>query len=293
MKWTVLIIMGLISSMSWSIHAIEQVRTIPPQSEYDASHSYFIGLLEMSLEKTAEKYGTAEVAFTLQMEQGRAFFELEKGSMIDVYWAGTSIEREQKFIAIRIPLVKGILGFRMGIVHRDRERIFAKIQDLEDLKKFDACQGAHWPDSDILEAAGLKVVRNAAYESMFLQVSRKRCDYFPRGVHEGVVEMEARAEKYPNLTLSREVIIYYPFPMYFFVSASKIGLADRLTEGLKKAVADGSFEKHMRQHPTTAHLFPMENWINATTIVLENPELPKDTPVDDQRYWISPRLPEK
>lgn len=266
----------------------EQVRTIPPQSEFDVSHDYFIDLLKLALEKTTDEYGLAEVVFSLPMQQGRALHETKIGRLIDVYWAGTSIDREKELIAIRIPLVKGLLGFRMGIIRRDTQELFAHIQSLDDLKHYTACQGMHWPDSDILEAAGIEVIRNPVYEYMFKQVNGKRCHYFPRGVHEGVVEMEARAEAYPDLMLYRKLIIYYPFPMYFFVTPQRGELAARIEQGLQQAISDGSFERYMREHPTTSHLFPLKRWMNTTTILLENPQLPKDTPVDDERYWIRP-----
>ncbi|MCJ8299139.1 MAG: hypothetical protein MJK13_09435, partial [Pseudomonadales bacterium] len=110
----------LLLAVTVNSFASQSIRTIPPQSEFDASHSYFIGLLELVLEKTAAQYGPAEVVFSMQMEQGRAFVELEKNAGLDVYWAGTSILREQRLKAIRIPLVKGMLGFRQFVIRKSR-----------------------------------------------------------------------------------------------------------------------------------------------------------------------------
>lgn len=281
-------LIGLIILSTSSGSASETVRTIPPQSEFDGSHGYFVSLLKLTLKKTDGEYGPAQVVFTEKMQQGRALYELQRGKRIDVYWAGTSIEREHHLFVIRIPLVKGLLGFRMAIIHRDHREAFSRIRSLEDLKPYCVCQGAHWPDSDILEAAGLNVMRNPVYESMFLQVNKGRCHYYLRGIHEGLAEIEAAAKRYPDLVLYRDLIVYYPFPMYFFVSPKRKELFNRLTEGLKQAVADGSFELHMRRHPVTAHLFPIENWIHTPTVKIENPLLPKDTQINDPRYWILP-----
>ncbi|EPJ55387.1 MAG: hypothetical protein OFPI_04070 [Osedax symbiont Rs2] len=284
LKWFLL----LVPLASVSSFASQSKKPTPPQSEFDASHSYFIGLLELVLEKTAIDYGPAEVVFSMQMEQGRAFLELERNAALDVYWAGTSISREQRLKAIRIPLVKGMLGFRQFVIHRDRRQDFAQIKNLSDLQKMVACQGAHWPDSDVLEGAGLKVMRNPIYENMFKQVAAGRCDYFPRGVHEGKAEVAARAQAYPSLIWYQDLTLYYPFPMYFFVSASNPILQQRITLGLEAAVADGSFERYMQQDSTTAHLFPLQKWLKIKTIVIKNQQLSADTPIRDLRYWVQP-----
>ena len=278
----------LLLAISVNSFASQSIRTIPPQSEFDASHSYFIGLLELVLEKTAAQYGPTEVVFSMQMEQGRAFVELERNAGLDVYWAGTSILREQRLKAMRIPLVKGMLGFRQFVIRKSRRLDFAQITQLSDLQKMVACQGAHWPDSDVLEDAGLKVMRNPIYENMFKQVAAGRCDYFPRGVHEGRAEVAARAQAYPSLIWYQELALYYPFPMYFFVAPANSALHQRIREGLEIVVADGSFDRYMKQDSTTAHLFPLQKWMKIKTIIIKNQQLSADTPVHDLRYWVQP-----
>lgn len=176
----------------------------------------------------------------------------------------------------------------MGVIRRDSVPTFSKIKTLKALTSLVACQGMHWPDSDILEAGGISVTRNAIYEGMFKQVSSGRCDYFPRGVHEGVAEVNARKEKYPNLIFYNELIIHYPFPMYFFVTPGKTKLAAHIENGLIAAIGDRSFDDYIRQHPTTAHLFPLTQWINATTFLLKNPQLSNDTPIHNTKLWILP-----
>lgn len=275
-------------SFSQSLFAVDVIRTIPPQSEHDVSHHYFITLLKLSLEETVDEYGASEVAFTGHMEQGRALHELQRGRRLDVYWAGTSLQREQMLRAVRIPLVKGLLGFRISLIRKASEVAFNRIQNLDDLKRFTACQGEHWPDSDILEAAGIPVRRGPIYELMFRQLDAGRCDYFPRGLHEGVGEMEARKQKFPEMMIYPDLIIYYPFPMYFFVNRANIRLAQRLELGLNRIIDKGMFDHHLRTHRVTRHLFPLEKWREKSVIILDNPLLPSDTQMRDQRYWILP-----
>jgi hypothetical protein len=259
----------------------------PPQSEFDASHDYHTGLLKLAFSLTEEEFGKIELNIYPQvLQQGRALRELKANRTIDVYFAGTNIEREKELQAIRIPLSKGILGYRGLIIHKSKIKHFEKIKTLSDLKPLTACQGMHWPDSDILENADIKVQRVAIYEQMFDMVDAGRCDYFPRAMHEGFVEIQARAEKFPELAWYTDLIIQYPFPMYFFTSKENIALAERLEKGLMIAINNGQFIEYMQQHKTTQHLFPMTNWLDNRMIHLENPNLPADTNTNNEQLWL-------
>lgn len=277
-----------ISIFTVQVQAVENIRVIPPQSNYDASHNYFSELLQLSLDLTLEEYGAVEVVYSTQMEQGRALFELKRGREIDVYWAGTTIEREKELTPIRVPLVKGLLGFRVSLIRSDRINDFQKVKTLSQLQKMRACQGLHWPDSDILEYSGIPVKRGPIYELLFRQLDAGRCDFFPRGLHEAFSEIKARRHKYADMQLYSDLIIYYPFPMYFFVGPNDHQLASRIEKGLNRAIDNGTFLHHMKTHPVTSHLFPLDQWSNKDIIKLTNPFLAKDTPTHNTRYWFLP-----
>lgn len=149
------------------------------------------------------------------MEQGRALRELDKGEFLDVFWVGTDLKKEQEFRAIRIPLERGLMGFRKFILHKDSVAKFNTIRSLQQLQQFTACQGAFWPDVDIMRNSGLKVEEAPVYENIFKQMVAKRCDYFPRGVHEGVIELEQRHTLYPELLRYDSLMLHYPFTIYF------------------------------------------------------------------------------
>ncbi|MDX1398370.1 MAG: hypothetical protein R3204_07575 [Oceanospirillum sp.] len=271
-------------------HEPLQVRIIPPQSQSDASHHYFQQLLEQALQRTEVEFGAAEVVFAPHIiEQGRAVENLNHGKWIDVYWMGTSVSRESDLTAIRIPLVKGLLGYRGFIMTSRLQRSFEMISDPGPmLKTLSACQGMHWPDSDILEQGGFKVVRSAKYQTLFEMLKRNRCDIFPRGVHEGPAEVDRQKRKGAGVSWLDSNLIYYPFPMYFFTSHSNKALAERIRTGLELMIDDGSFETFMRHHPVTRHLFPLEQWPGKVAIRLTNPELPADTDYLNPRYWVVP-----
>lgn len=260
-----------------------EIKIIPPQSKFDTSHKYFFTLLKKALKKNSNY---TSITFSKRMEQGRALIELKNNKKIDVYWAGTSIKRQKELRAIKIPLLKGLLGFRVLVINKDDEKKFDNITTINQLKKLTACQGTYWPDTYILENSNFNVIKNTNYESMFLQVSKKRCDYFPRGIHEGYSEVLKRTNEYPSLMLYDKIIIYYPFPMYFFVSKENEFLAEKIQKGLIKMIKDGSFDKHLEQSDITKHIFPIKKWSNKKIFKIENPYLSKEINIYDSKYWI-------
>ncbi len=267
------------------LFGVEEVRLRAPQSEADASHSYFVQLLQLALDKTEEDYGAAEVIITnFNVSQGRALQELESGVHIDVDWAGTNKERENILEPIRVPLIGGLLGYRIPVIRTEDIDFFEGVTILEDLRRFKAIQGSHWPDSDILESVGLKIFRVPKFEVMYPMLINKRVDYFPRGVN----EVYAEVETYGNdlLTDYDKVIIAYKFPMYFFTNKNNKELAKRIEIGLIKAIDDGSFIEFLKTHPATRNIFPLERFKDSNIIYIDNPFLPELTPINEKKLWI-------
>jgi hypothetical protein len=268
----------------YDAYAVDTIRIRASQSEFDASHSYYVGLIKLAYKKNNKE---VNLVFAPYMPQKRALQELQTERMIDIYWAGIDAARASQLSVVNIPLIKGLLGFRVFITHQENLRKLEQVTTLSDLKKLSLCQGSHWPDTNIMLAAGLNVLPNPIYENMFSQTYIKRCDAFPRGINEAMSEYQARKIVMPELALYQDLILYYPFPMYFFTSTKNDKLAKFLKTGLEKAIDDGSFEEYIKSHPTTEHLFPLENWNNARFLKLENPFLPSDFDTNNPRYWIS------
>lgn len=266
----------------------DKVRIVAPRSNYDTNHIYFYTLLQSILDVTKDEYKKSYVEYNHNFEQGRAFAKLKSGKKIDIHWAGTNLKREEEFLSVKIPLIKGLLGYRMFIINKKNIKTFDEINTFEDLKKLKACQGTHWPDTKVLKHSGIKVVQNSNYEAMFLQVLNGRCDYFPRGVNEAFIEIKARKHKYQDLVLYKKIILYYPFPMYFFLNKKSITLKNRVEKGLLKLIEDKSFERYLRSSQNTKNLFPLSSWMNVKIFKLANPYLSKETDINNAKFWIIP-----
>lgn len=262
------------------------IKVMPPKSEFDTIHNYYFELLKKVLKVTESKYGKTNIVFSEKMEQGRALVYLKNGKSLDLHWAGTSKKREEELKAIKIPLLKGLLGFRKLIIHKDNLEKFNKINTLDDLRKYKACQGTHWPDTKILENAKIKVVKNTNYEAMFFQIKSKRCDFFPRAIFEASPEVESRKDILPQLMVYKDLALVYDFPMYFFVSKENIDLYERIKEGLTILFQTKEFDKFMMNHEVTKHIFPIEEKLKVKSFKLDNPYANKNK-ITNEIFWFT------
>lgn len=282
---------GVLASITSKADPVTAVRTIAPQSENDASHSYFIGLLELALSHSQDKYGEAQVLLSPDTStQGRWFRMLQGSRYLDVIWAGSDVKREQDYAAVPVDLLGGILGVRALIIRKQDRPQFLNISKLADLKQMVACHGKHWPDTEILRQAGLSVMTSSKYEANFVMLERERCDYFPRGIHEGYSEIAQYHVLNGNrLTLFDDLLIVYPFNMWFFVDKQNTKLLERLTYGLTAARDDGSLLAFLQQHMVTAHLFPLNKWADKTVIFLPNDQVVSTE--DKKAWWLLQQMP--
>ncbi|MFC3093783.1 hypothetical protein DRW07_09915 [Alteromonas sediminis] len=228
-----------------------------PRSQFDLSHSYHVQLLEKALAKTADEGEIPTIRSTVSMVESRAMMELEKGELLTLSWLGTDDEKEKRLYPIPIPTTKGLIGFRKFFVQRNSAYRFRRVSTIAQLTSFVACQGKDWPDTIILKQAGLPVATTSHYEDLFAMLNAGRCDYFPRGLHDFEQELVARQATYPNLVQLEELVLHYPFAVYFFTSKDKAALAQRIHRGLVALHQSGEFLTHMRTHALTKMAFPL------------------------------------
>jgi hypothetical protein len=189
--------------------------------------------------------------------------------------------------AIRIPLVRGLLGFRRFVIHKNQQAVFDKVNNLADLKALRACQALDWPDTVIMRAAGLHVRELVNIETIYKHLSRGTCDYFPRGYFEIESEVAERAHLYPDLIIHDQLVLHYPFAVYFFVSRDNEPLALWIERGLNRMIDSGELLAFMKEHPLTSSLFPLAR-PGLRIISIPNPEMEGNTDYENTRYWVQP-----
>jgi len=256
-----------------------------PGSVKDQRHKYFIKLLSLALSKTNNKLNSVQLqANSMPMQQGRAILELTLERNVDVVWTVTSQVREKKLLPIRIPLIKGLLGYRIAIIRAADKEKFAEVTSIETLKKFTAGQGHDWPDTKILAANQIDVVTSSTYDGLFSMLESKRFDFFPRGVTEAWQELAMQGN--PKLIVEDNILLYYPSPIYFFVNKRNKELASRIERGLKLSIDDGSFDQLFYSDPDHKRMFASVNIEQRNIITLQNPLLSPLTPLGNKELWF-------
>lgn len=252
-----------------------------PLIDNDPRNDYPLALLRLALEKSGTPYGLKLAPIV--MTQGRVLLEIAKGDgAVDIIATMTSQERESKMLAVRIPIDKGLYGWRLPLVRGDRQDLFADVHDLAGLRKLRSGQGHDWPDTGILRGNGVPVSANSSYEALFSMLSAGRIDYFPRAV----IEIGPEAAAHPALAIDRHIAIHYPTAMYYFVNRDNTGLADAVKRGLEAAIADGSFERLFNQHFGAA--LRQARLDQRRVIELVNPLLPNGLPLEHRELWLTP-----
>ncbi|MBF0204720.1 MAG: hypothetical protein HQK67_10505 [Desulfamplus sp.] len=258
--------------------------------QIDHRYDYRIELLRLALEKTEQEYGHFSLEPTTEkMTQARGLKFMEEDKLVNIAFLPTSEEREQKFLPIRIPILKGILGYRVFLIHRDNLAAFSAIQSIDELKsKFTAGFDMHWADITILTANDIKVDKSTSYELLFKKLEAKRFDFFPRGINEAWDEIEQFGASCPNIVVDPHNAFYYPYPVYFFVNKTNVKTAERITKGLNIAQNDGSFKNlFLKYHDGILKKAELEK---RKFFILENPTLPKGTIAPDTSWWLKKKL---
>jgi hypothetical protein len=250
----------------------------------ESNQEYYLDLLTLALEETKNDYGAYQLeAMVMDITQGRTFTLVEQQQYIDVIWTMTSIEREQRLLPIRIPLLKGLMGYRIFIIRKGEQAKFSAITQLEQLKSLYAGQGYDWPDSTILKHNGFNLLQ-AGSNSLLAMLRKKRFDYFPRALHEPWKETQG----VDDVEIEQELLIKYPAPFYFFVNRNNSQLAKRIEEGLHRAIANGHFDKLFYQHEVTKGLLDKVAIAKRRVFSIENPLLSEESRaiLNNQALWL-------
>ncbi len=265
--------------------ALADETTIHANDSSDPNGPYAVKMINLALNHIDKKYKL--VVTKEPFTQARILQEVSSG-MLDVMWTASNVELENTLLPIRIPLYKGLLGYRIFIINKNTQAKFDKVKTLDDLKHLSIGQGKTWPDTQILEANGLTVVKVNKYESLFYMVEGGRFDAFSRGVHEPFGELEKRPNL-KDLTVEKNLMLVYKMPFYLFVGKDSKVLAADLTLGLNRAIADGSFDQTFFGDPSVQNVMANANMKNRLVFKLNNPTLSKETPLDRKELWYDPQ----
>lgn len=274
-------LMSLALLLSWTSACAQVVIYPRHQAQNDPQLQYVLEVLRLALSRSGKPYELKQSSSV--MVQSRAIAELAGDTgTLDVIWVMTNPEREKLLAPVRIPIDRGLIGWRVALLNAQRAKVLGSVKELPTLAQYKAGQMHDWPDTAVLKANGLDVVVSPTYEGLFKQLASNRIDYFPRSVME--IRNELKSHTDLPLVMDDAILIRYPAAFYFFVSKNRPQLAADINKGLEAALADGSFMKLFKRH-----ILPLLDGLDLrkrAVIKLRNPDLPPATPLSRKELWF-------
>lgn len=260
-----------------------------PSADAGNCDHYQWRVLRGALEHSRAGYGDYLLVASPVIPESRRIYVLEHGGDgINMAVFPFHPNLEGKLIPVRIPIDRGLLGYRIMLIRASDQVKFDKVRSLADLREIRFGLLASWVDVPILRQSGLQVVAGDSYEGLFRMLAAGRFDAFDRSANQILQEFDDRKAALPGIAVERHLLLRYPMPDYFWFPNTDDGRrrAERVSAGLAAMVADGSLEAMFQEE--FAPLIARLDLEHRRVIDLPNPLIGASEPLNDTRLWYSP-----
>ncbi|WP_440877109.1 substrate-binding periplasmic protein [Thalassotalea sp. PLHSN55] len=225
--------------------------------------------------------------FDEQVPHLRAFQMLSTNTELDIVIGYATKARINKHLAIALPVRKGLNGWRIPLIHKDNEAMFKQVNSLKSLQKLTPGMFHTWSDNEILASNGIQAVKGSNLKGLYQMLDKKRFDYIPVSILTGTRKLKHYQDvEGLNVVLADDVLIHYPICFYFYVNKENTKLANIITQGFEKIIANGQYDRIFNQY----YGDPLRKRFafNPKIIRLENKLLPKNVPLERRELWLAP-----
>jgi len=257
----------------------------PKTMQADERGSYPIELLQLALSKSNHSIVARPSEFA--MSQYRTLKQLEMNKGIDVVWTMTNAEREHQLRPIRIPIDRGLIGWRLLAIQQKDFELFQSLPDETALKTLLTVQGIDWPDYKILQTNGFKVAPSNFFDGMYQMLQVGRVRFFARSLTEIWPELKSLRDSDRPIVVAPRWVLHYPAALYFFVRNDDEELASAIESGLEAALKDGSMKNLFLQH--FQGILDQADLQHREVVELTNKGLPPQTPIQRSELWFNPK----
>lgn len=277
----------LLVNTLFAAHGLERtiVYSWPKSMQADERGSYPVELLKLALSKSNQSFIAQPSEHV--MSQYRTLRQLELNKGIDVVWTMTNEEREKQLRPIRIPIDRGLIGWRLLAINKQDAELFNSVSTDSELKALLTVQGIDWPDFSILLDNGFKVTPSNYFNGMYQMLQKGRVRYFARSMTEIWLELASFQHHADVIDVAPRWVLHYPAALYFFVRKDDEQLALAIEEGLETSIRDGSMKALFLHH---FHDSIIKSGLDKRQVVnLKNHGLPPQTPVNRAELWFNPK----
>lgn len=234
-------------------------------------------ILDSALKATTAAHGNYQLQedltdYPLAADEASVF--RSKGFDIFGTVAGNAKLANEKKILIPVPLMKGLLGYRILIIRAADKEKFAAITSAQQLQQLRMGIPSTWADAELFRHNGYKVEEKGSFDDLFSRLENNEFDYVTFGANEVTGVFNERAAKSGKLMVDSSLLVFYPFPLVFYVNPDNKALAGRVTEGLQIISSNGERDKIFNRY--FAADLKAVNLPSRTMIKLKNPILPSE-----------------
>lgn len=248
LQLTLFILLGLLANSLFA--EVQRVRywdwgATPSRDDYE------IAVLQAILEATKPEFGDYKLERVLaRFTTKRVRRELLRGKFINVQpgpWRNLDdVPPAERPLRIDIDFYKGLLGYRRLFVANKNLAKYQFIPSETELKKLTNGQVKGWIDSDIYLANGYKVNSDANLGNLFEMLRFGRFDYVAMSAAEEATLLTP--ERAQNFSAVHGLLVYYVFPMVFYVTPTDKTLGERVQRGMEIITGNGQLDKLFNSH---------------------------------------------
>ncbi len=234
-------------------------------------------ILEAALHATEKTHGPWELREDKTdypaAEDEASVFRAKGFDIFGTVAGNQKLAKEQK-ILVPLPLMKGLLGYRILIIRAADKEKFARISSAKQLQSLRLGIPATWADAELFRQNGYAVEEKGSFDDLFTRLENKEFDYVSFGANEVAGVFAQRAAQSGKLMVDSSLLVYYPFPLVFYVNPANQALAARVTQGLQTISGNGELDAIFNRY-FGADLKVL-NLSGRTKITLKNPLLPAE-----------------
>jgi len=233
-------------------------------------------VLQAILEATEEEWGAWEIRESLEEYPGdeESLVFTGKGHDLFVTIAGNQKFKEGDMIVIPQLLTKNLLGYRIPIIREEDAGLFGGIRQAGELQKLAHGIPETWSDAIIFRRNGYNMAEEGTFDDIFDRLQNRLFDYSAYGANEVLGVYENRASKREGLIIDQNILLFYPFPLVFYVNPELPEMAQRIEQGMQSIISSGKLDAIFNEHygDITAQL----NLDSRRIFVLDNPLIPDE-----------------
>lgn len=281
-----LVLLAIVGLCSASVNALE--KSAPTDAvvthiklwngnKTQSRQQYEREVLEAALKATNGSHGPWQLQedlteYPLAADEASVF--RTKGVDIFGTVAGNAKLADEKKIVIPLPLMKGLLGYRILIIRAADKAKFAAITSAAQLQQLRMGIPSTWADAELFRQNGYKVEEKGSFDDLFTRLENKEFDYVTFGANEVTGVFNERAAASGKLVVDTSLLVFYPFPLVFYVNPDNKALAERVTQGLKIISGNGELDNIFNRY--FAADLQLVNLPARAMISLKNPMLPDE-----------------